>query len=258
MIDQTSISDTDRYNAVCDKAASDPMFFDIFRRHPVYMEIVETLQPEAGLEYIKIALQKSPGFAARMDEFRRNDEVGAPLTAHYSKIGPFSPTTLRYVKIAADLQEMFGSLDGASIAEIGVGYGGQCRILSCLHAFRSYALFDLPPALRLAQRYLACFGTANVHASQCPPDGMPFDLVISNYALSEIGKEVQDAYISSVLAQSKHGYLIYNQQAFAASFPGYSYTAEELAERLPGAQITRGQPALAQADAMYDNCLIHW
>lgn len=258
MAAQTSISDVDRYNAVCDKAASDDMFFEIFRRHPVYMDIVETLPPEPGLEYIKIALQKCPDFAQRVDEFRRNDEVGSPLVATYSKIGAFAPTTLRYIKIAADLQAMFGDLTSARIAEIGVGYGGQCRILSCLHAFASYTIFDLPDALRLAERYLGHFNTPNVHSASLSADSSTFDLVISNYALSEIRKDVQDEYIVKVLSKSKHGYIIYNQQAFAAERPGYSYTPEELAEKLSMAQIIKGYPGMPQADAMHGNCLIHW
>jgi hypothetical protein len=248
----------DHYNAVCDKAASDDMFFEIFRRHPVYMEIVETLPPEPGLEYIKIALQKCPNFYQTIDEFRRNDEVGAPLIASYSKVGPFSPTTLRYIKVAADLQTMFGNLSGMHIAEIGVGYGGQCRILSFLQAFSSYFMFDLPNALRLAERYLKHFETANIHPASLSTCPTHFDLVISNYALSEICMEEQDRYISSVLSKSTHGYIIYNQQAFAAQFPGYSYTPEQLVEKLPKAKIVKGYPSMPQADAMHDNCLIHW
>lgn len=255
---QTSISDVERYNAVCDKAASDDMFFEIFRRHPTYMEIVETLPPEPGLEYIKVALQKCPDFADRVDEFRRNDELGAPLVATYSKIGAFAPTTLRYIKIAADLQTMFGDLSGARIAEIGVGYGGQCRILSCLHAFASYTMFDLPGALRLADRYLRHFNTPNVDSASLSADPPAFDLVISNYALSEIRKDLQDEYIAKVLSKSAHGYIIYNQQAFAAERPGYSYTPEELVEKLPRAQIIKGYPDMPHADAAHGNCLIHW
>jgi hypothetical protein len=255
---QTSISDVERYNAVCEKAASDDMFFEIFRRHPVYMQIVETLPPEPGLEYIKIALQKCPDFTERVDEFRRNDELGAPLVATYSKIGAFAPTTLRYIKIAADLQTMFGDLRGARIAEIGVGYGGQCRILNCLHAFASYTMFDLPAALRLAERYLRHFNTPNVESASLSANSSVFDLVISNYALSEIRKDVQDEYMAKVLSKSEHGYIIYNQQAFAAERPCYSYTPEEIVENLPRAQIIEGYPGMPQADAAHRNCLIHW
>lgn len=248
----------DRYNAVCEKAASDDIFFEIFRRHPVYMEIVETLTPEPGLEYINIALKKCPDFAHKIEAFRRNDEVGSPFVASYSKIGQFAPTTLRYVKIAADLQRMFGDLSGARIAEIGVGYGGQCRILSDLHAFESYTMFDLPSALRLATRYLNHFKVANLSQASLEHTNDDFDLVISNYALSEIKKDVQDVYISKVLSRATHGYVIYNQQAFQDDFPSYSYTANELVKRLPKARITSGAPDMAQADAVCGNCLIYW
>ena len=61
-----------------------------------------------------------------------------------------SPTTLRYLKVANDLETLFSSLDGLRICEIGVGYGGQCRVLDAMFAVKSYTLVDLRPVLELA------------------------------------------------------------------------------------------------------------
>ena len=38
-----------------------------------------------------------------------------------------------------------------------------------------------------------------------------YDLVISNYAISECSKLVQEYYIENILSKSKQGYIIYNQ-----------------------------------------------
>ena len=74
-------------------------------------------------------------------------------------------------------------------------YGGQCRILYALNAVDSYSLFDLDEALALARRYLGHFpidGVAYRDIASAADEGC--DLVISNYAFSELRKEVQDLY----------------------------------------------------------------
>jgi hypothetical protein len=255
----TSVSDTTRYNLFCERAATDDNFFKMFRRQPEYMEVVETLEPPAGMEYISIALRNCPHYLAKMDEFRRNDTVGTPPLVDFPAIGVCAPTTLRYIKVASDIERFFGTLRGMHVAEIGVGYGGQCRILSCLNHIASYSLFDLPSASKLARRYLDCFAISNVIVGDISNlQTQSYDLVISNYALSEIRKDIQDIYISRVLQHSSRGYLIYNQKAFAAHLPGFSYSAEELAAQIPHAEILRGEYLLSKDDARYGTCLIVW
>ena len=43
-----------------------------------------------------------------------------------------------------------------------------------------------------------------------------YDLIISNYAISECNKDVQKYYIENILSKSKHGYITHNQ------FNGYT------------------------------------
>lgn len=254
----SSLSDAAQYNDICREAAATDQAFAVFRRHPAYTAIVETLW-DAGVEYIRDAITKQPDYIHKLDEFRKNETFGGPHVMQFSDIGGFAPTTLRYIKVAADLQTLFGCLDGANIAEIGVGYGGQCRILSCLHKFGSYTLYDLPDASRLATRYLSQFPVDNVRVADLnaeEPRG--YDLVISNYAFSEIRRDLQDIYLDRVISRAKHGYMLYNQAAFSQHYGDYSYSADELAIKYRHFQIDRGEPQLVKFDVMCNNVLIHW
>ena len=255
----TSLSDYDRYKALCHKAANDPLSFEVIRRHPDYMAIVESLGTEDGAEYAAFAMRNDPTIFDRAAELRRNDDFGGPFLCTYEPIGSFSPTTLRYVKVATDLRRLFGSLDGMRIAEIGGGYGGQCRILHALNEIGRYTIFDLEEPLALTRTYLSKFGIGDVRLTQlsaAEPDD--YDLVISNYALSEIRTDLQDAYLEKAVLRSRHGYIIYNQEAFQKNHPNFSYRAEEIQERIPNAKIISGFPELPKADTKYNNVLIFW
>ena len=60
---------------------------------------------------------------------------------NYSK--PLPPTTLRYLKVASDLKNLFGS-DLGEVAEIGCGYGGQTLVNDQLLNVESAGLLSCP------------------------------------------------------------------------------------------------------------------
>jgi len=72
-----------------------------------------------------------------MHLFEANDHVGDPERYLYDKL-LISPSTLRYCKVFSDLVNLFTSLDGYSICEIGGGYGGQCRIIDAGSPLNEY------------------------------------------------------------------------------------------------------------------------
>nr|CAD5980366.1 Putative methyltransferase [Planktothrix pseudagardhii] len=61
-----------------------------------------------------------------------------------------------------------------------------------------------------------------------------YDLVISNYAFTEIRREVQQVYLEKVLLSAKRGYITYNE-INPEDFN--SYTKEELIEILPQIRV---------------------
>ena len=77
-----------------------------------------------------------------------------------------------------------------------------------------------------------------------------YGLVISNYAFTELTREIQDEYLSKVILRAQRGYITYNE----ITPPSYrSYRAEELLAMIPGARRLPEAPLTHPA-----NCIIQW
>ena len=228
LLAKTSASDDGSYPIFCHEAANDPSLFTNFKRCSVYTKVLEHVTHEQGKLYLEIALRQSPDFLPYLDMFRENDRIGSPHVYKYGEFGIFSPTTLRYMKVASDLKKHFGTLNNMRIVEIGGGYGGQCLILSKIFAFDSYTIIDLPGPLELTKKYLESHGITNVHyvPSNAVSKMAPYDLVLSNYAFSECEKEFQDEYLEKILRLGARGYLTCNYSTST------TYSKAELFEKL--------------------------
>ena len=117
-----------------------------------------------------------------------------------------------------------------------------------------YTLIDLPEAIGLAERFLSNFDTCKGNVKFV--DGLHLytniysDLVISNYAFSELQREVQDMYLEKVILNSKRGFITWNnlgQNAFNA------HSISELLKIIPGSKIIDEKHLTAK-----DNCIIIW
>ena len=245
----TSISDNGEYPALCAQAAREGSIFATFRRNPTYTEVLEHVTREMGQQYLEIIVQRGLLEIAR--EVVLSDDVGDPVRFEYDGLGLASPTTLRYLKVYSDLQELFGDLSGMDIVEIGVGYGGQCRIIQSLDRPASYTLVDLPEVLELSSRYLQTAGIAsNVRAIPNTAVGtLPNDLLISNYAFSELRRQVQEQYEADYLLTAKRGYLTYNSIS-PRSFRGM--TASEVSAAVGGSIADEVPLTFA------GNCVVTW
>jgi hypothetical protein len=247
----TSFSDNQTYPQICLQAAGEYTHFNRFRQNPVYTQILEHVSPEQGREYLRLAVRDKELFGA-LEELKRNDLYGGPCLHEYPDAGGISPSTLRYIKVLADLRQLFGSLDELTICEIGVGYGGQCRIINAMHAPGSYTLVDIQPALSLAQRYLDNYilNSPVTYKTMNELRVSEHDLVISNYAFSELPRLIQDVYLAKIVLRSRRGYITYNH----ITPPEFqTYTADEILRMIPNARILPEEP-LTHAK----NCVIVW
>jgi hypothetical protein len=214
----TSLSDIESYRSACTQAARDDATFARFRRVGAYTEIVEPDLPDtdasppiADPAQVRAIVDRH-GYAPLLDRFRLNDTLGDPVVTDYPGLGRFNRFTLRYMKVLGDLEQLFGSLDGLRILEVGAGYGGQCAIIARRFAFARYTLVDLPEALELSGRYLRTLGIDNVvFQPDFPPEGERYDLLISTYALSELGETLRAAYYDRVLPRTQRGYVLSNK-----------------------------------------------
>jgi hypothetical protein len=221
-------------------AVGSSRFFEVFKRDSGYRNILEHVSEGDGQKYLDILKLESPDLLERIDEFKINDKQGSPITYTYEKIGMISPTTLRYIKVASDLRKLFGDLSDFTIAEIGIGYGGQMLILDQLWN-TSYCLFDLPPVIELTRKYTFSI----LKQTQIINEFTTLDLVVSNYAFSELNTSIQEQYIKNVLCKAKRGYLTMNY------IDGFSI--EELKKKLPNFSIYTETPLTGP-----NNNLIVW
>lgn len=77
-----------------------------------------------------------------------------------------------------------------------------------------------------------------------------YDLVISNYAFSELRREIQDVYLEKIILRSQRGYITYNE----ITPPDFnSYKKEELLRIIPGSELSDENPLIHPR-----NCIIQW
>lgn len=209
---RSSISDFYEYRKICKEAAENEYVFKTFKHNKNYRKILEHVSYELGRGYLLFIKANCPEFLDVFNKFKSNDMFGRPITFTYPGIGNISPTTLRYVKVLAELKKLFGDLTGFSVVEIGVGYGGQCKIIQDVYGVKEYYLIDLPEVLALADLYLSRLGVCNynIEFEDIKKIDLDFDLFISNYAFTELTRDVQDYYFDNIIARSKRGYITCN------------------------------------------------
>jgi len=248
----TSISDNQTYPDFCAKASIDSNIFLNFRRNKFYSEILEHITKELGQSYIDETLKNDESFFKSLESFKLNDKWGNAELFDYPNIGRISSTTLRYIKVLSDFVFHFKELDCVRICEIGVGYGGQCRIVNSIFSPSEYTLVDIKPALMLCQRYLDNYVINSVlsYKTMNELEVKQYDLVISNYAFTELTREIQDVYLKKIILNSKKGYITYNDIS-PESFK--SYKKEELLKIIPNSRIIDEKPLTHER-----NCIIIW
>ncbi len=175
--------------------------------------MLEHTTQDEGAKNLTILREESAHLLERIESLRANDSIGNPFTFEYPDVGRISPSTLRYMKVASDLHRLFGGDLGGKVAEIGVGYGGQMFVNDRVFAILEYHLFDLPPVLQLASKFLESFILSGSYLLstfiQHTGDEI-YDLVVSNYAFSEFPETLQRAYVAKILAKARRGYLTMN------------------------------------------------
>lgn len=243
----TSVSDYSEYRQIVTGAARDEDIFRLFRSHYEYFPILEHVSRVQGNSYLKIIRKRSNLPVDWPQKLSTLNELGSPQKYNYPSIGRFSPTLLRYVKAFSDLELLFGPLKGQRCIEIGIGFGGQAAVLDILGKVKEVQLYDLPPVLELAKKFLNTSGTS---ASTLFLDGTnpsvagPADLLISNYAFSELNRAVQLIYLENAVAKASGGYITWN------SLSPDGLSPEELLTLIPGSRIFKEQPKTAPGNAI--------
>lgn len=251
---EKSDSEKTFYVDAVEKILNDLGAFKKFRRVYDYREILEHVDYTTGKKYFKEIKNADEAFLQHLTDFKRNDLVGLPRQYKYGSIGLISPTTLRYINVALELNCLFGS-HLARIVEIGGGYGGQASILAKLNYYEEYEIYDLPEVQELARRYLATQDIGNVTFPKLnSPIDRKIDLVISNYAFSELSREQQTNYMTEILVKSERGYLIMNSgRENRSGRSNGKFSLDEIQAHLPYLKVREEIPKTGP-----DNYVIVW
>lgn len=198
------------YREVCRDAILDDAIFQNFRSIKAYFDAVECGQGGEFAHYIKS--HATPKTLSLIPEFRKLDLYGNPVRNDISEFGLFSGTTLRYILFADHISRLFDLPQDYTVVEIGAGFGGQAYVLSQLHPFSQYYIYDLPEVEMLIDKMMSILSVSNVSCLdayvELPLDRV--DLFISNYALSECDRETQLDYFKRVVVKAKRGYMLFN------------------------------------------------
>jgi putative sugar O-methyltransferase len=216
------------HEEICYDAVNNDNAFSIFKQNQKFVEILEHVTYEQGLLYIT-EIKKYQYKHYDWNLFLENDIIGNPLTYNYYnqlyevKMNTYniSPSTLRYICFGLKILEYFkqNMQQNIDIVEIGGGYGGQCKILQDIFhqnniQIKSYTLIDLDGVCKLQNRYLTTLGFTNIITlsnTECLEKIYErYDLCISNYALGEFQKNIQDFYINNVLLRSRLHFITWN------------------------------------------------
>lgn len=246
----SSISDEPNYLAVCLLAKRYPHVLIKFKRCHEYRLVLEHVTRLQGTQYLDCIKENNQVLNNMMAVSSK--EIGDPLKFPYDGIGYCSPTQIRYAKIIQDLQYLFDLSEIKSITEIGVGNGGQAaQICNLIHP-EMYNLIDLEPVLDITNLVISnySFDTDFHYLSPDFSEAVSADLLISNYAFSELNRSIQDSYLDKVVRNSRRGFMLYNN---IHKNPQTGYLASEILERIPGSVAFAEEPLTYPG-----NLLIAW
>lgn len=192
-----------------------------FKKNPHYIKILEHVSFDLGIQY-KQLIESEFNIDSKyfLNLIEKNDEIGSPNKKLIDDIFT-SPTNFRYIYhallINSKLEKWFFKKN-LKIIEIGGGYGGLCfYIKNIIKNFEiEYSIIDLANANNLQSKYLK---DVNVNCDLYSFENIDvvdknFDLVISNYCLSEIGLANRFSYLNKIVAKCDKEFYVWNSLSF--------------------------------------------
>lgn len=236
----SSFSDNPEYLSIVVLATHSDEVFPKFRSNRQYRRILEHVTKQLGIAYLG-EMRDRIDVKVALSRLTKCDKTGGPLRYYFRGLGFFSPTTIRYLFFHSELIRIFGDLSGMRVVEVGGGFGGQAAVSTTLTENLEWVIFDLPEVSLLQERYLI---QANPHARVTYKSGLDIsdftgDVLLSNYALSEISRELQIEYMNKVVLNCNKGYMAWN--TLSETLNG-GLSLSEVLEMIPGSRAVPERP----------------
>lgn len=259
--DDGSISGTMDWPRACAALASGTWTSKNFRRIDAVRQVVETLGPVDGRHFGRWIRDNAPGHFTDK-RVAAIDSWGDPIRWPAACLGTpraFSPTTLRYLAHALWLKKEGFVKEGGTVCEIGVGFGG----LAAMNAIVSNAttiMIDLPPvaeAAMLQMKELGLGNFASIDQSKAKSGDVCF---ISNYAFTELSREMQDTYANQFIRHADRGVILSNAAVFAGHMQSRdnNQIIELLAQHGAHANSESESSILCTSDRHHGNVIVGW
>ena len=129
---------------------------------------------------------------------------------------------------------------------MGAGFGGQSLILDKIYKINNYTFIDLPQVNQLIEKFINLHKYGfQTHFSEIEifDSSLKYDLFLSNYAFSELPRNLQIEAANKIISKSNYGYMIvnnFNNLSFRyLSKKGYSKTIKNMSihEEIPESYI---------------------
>tara|TARA_B110000444_G_C18836508_1_gene596295 strand:- start:1078 stop:1992 length:915 start_codon:yes stop_codon:yes gene_type:complete len=253
-------SKLDYYIYIVKKLYNSDRAFKNFKRSVIYKEVLEHVTYSLAEKYLLAIKENYPEFLneVNLSLALDNDKVGNPEIFNFkSKIIyeekdkkknlMISGPSLRYLFVYCHIYHTLNlKIDTSYIAEIGGGYGGQALIFDRFMSFKKYSIFDLPSVNKLSNKYLNCYYLNNSFETMDINEyegSKKFDVVISNYAFSELPRELQKIYLNKVILNSRCGYMTMNTgNDIDFNTKTSKYRASELLKLIKNSKIIEENP----------------
>lgn len=206
-----SSSNEYKYLNVVNQAINDSKVFENFRSNPGYRDILEHVSDSLATKYYE-NIRKQLTHLEIVEFCKVIKNIGNPPMVTINNTF-FNPTSLRYLNVALDIRSKFSNNVFENIVEIGAGYGGQALMLENFFKIKNYTFIDLPEVNTLIEKFLKSHKVnfiPNFSTIEDLRGSSKFDLLISNYAFSELPKRIQLIAINKIINNSSNGYMIVN------------------------------------------------
>lgn len=207
------------YLELCKDASKNDEIFNNFRNLIDYKNILEHVDKDLAVKYFNNI--KNISTLSNKEIFKICDAlstIGSPeLVEIIEGEDPISLTSLRYLNVALDIKNKFKESSFQNVVEIGPGYGGQSIILNHFFDIKKYTYIDLPEVNGLIKRFIENHNPKFSTEYKTLNDSLVYeniDLVISNYAFSELNYKLQLRTINNLIDKSKYCYMIINSDSF--------------------------------------------
>lgn len=236
-----SRSSNKRYPEYCKIASEDNELFQNFRNNSSYTSVLEHVSPELSKDYYQALknLNYSDDYIYSICKIL--DQPGNPKKIKYSdSTNELTGSSLRYLYTGLDIKSKLNITKKINVVEIGAGFGGQSVILDKIINIENYLFVDLKEVNLLIDRFLNNFKVNFNYSFKSLEDdfqdNFEFDLIISNYAFSELPRNLQNLALNKIINKSRSGYMIVNSHNLEKDFflKKYNfYTIDELKEIIP-------------------------